>query len=147
MGDIFEIIGALLTADIALLVAYVTKIGNMFNEDSNSRRKLLVDEFQSRINNPKSEKMTIDAFLPSFHEFETIEDWRSIGKQICSNFRFSIGLLIASLIFSLFTSITLIGIPIDVLFVVGGGLWLFMGLSELINHYFTIQKWKTTKSS
>ena len=143
--SLFEAIGAILAADIALLISYLVYISPKHGTIREERRDLLNEKLKLKISEHERTEVSIGSFLPLFREYETIQKWEGIFKQICSYIGYSIFLTLISLFFSLANFIPIIGnVTIEALFIVGGGLYLLLGLFLLIKHAIEVNDWKVS---
>jgi len=144
---VFQAIGAILAADIALLIAYLAKISPENEQCRLERRQSLDLEVYSTISELQTTEITINSLLPLFKEYQTIEKWEGVLRQTCANLGYSIFLVLVGLFFCLFDSIiALEGVPVEALFVVGGGIYFLIALYTIINHAIEVYKWKASEN-
>lgn len=137
----FEAIGVILAADTALLIAFLAYVSPKYAEYIQERRKLLDEKFSAKVNEVKKTEITIEKFLPLFEEYETVESWGKILKQIYLHLGYSALLTLVGLFFHLLDSyVTVANIPVEVLFTIGGGVYLLVALYVIINHAIEVNK-------
>ena len=139
----------ILAANMAFLIAYLTKISSGFEEHNEQRRVSLDKNFISEINEVKSaDNIVIDSFLPLFKEYVKIENLKNQIVQIYQYFFYSIAFTFFALVLGLLDISELAGVtgvPIEVLATIGGGFLLLWTILTIINYKVNIHKWKEGK--
>jgi hypothetical protein len=143
---IFGAISAVLAADTAFILYFLAHLSSKYQEGIVLRRKSLNEKLKEKINEQKTMPTTIEAFLPLFEEHEVIEDWKNALKQIPVNFAYSLFLAVIGLAICLLGyNVTINGVPVEVIFVLGGGLYLLMGVYSMIRHHRELGEWKISE--
>jgi len=143
---IFEAIAAILAADSAFLLAFLAYISPKYQDYIVERRKSLDEKLKAEINEYKTNNITIEAFLPLFEEHEVIEDWGTTLKQILVQFGYSIFLVSVGLVIALVGyEVTINDIPVEVLFIIGGGLYFLVGLYSIIKYAIEVNEWRVSQ--
>lgn len=146
MRGILEALIGVLGADAVVLIGLLTHLLPKWNQRILERRELLDEKLKAKISESKTSEIIIEAFLPLFEEYETIEEWRKTQRLILVYLGFSMLLTVVGLFFYVFDSIiTLAGIPVEVIFLIGGGLYLLVGVGLTMIHAIHVGEWKASK--
>jgi len=146
MDEVSMAIAAFLAANTTFLISYLAYISPKCEQYRVKRRHLLNRKLKSTVDESKTKEITIDSFLPLFKEYEIIEKWGNNVKQICLYLGYSIFLVSIGLFVCLIDyMITLAGIRVEVIFVIGGGIYFLFGLYAIVSHVIEVNEWKVSK--